>query len=138
TVWKIYNTIREIESTFRVLKTDLKMRPIYHQRSNYTESHIFGSLLAYTMVNTIRHNLKGKDIRDSWTTIVQTMSTQKVVNTSIKNRRGDVIYIKKITKPLARVSQIYEAIGLRERAFYIKKSVLPKIDTTISQPTGFT
>ena len=30
-VWKFYNTIREIEATFRVLKTDLDLRPIYHK-----------------------------------------------------------------------------------------------------------
>ena len=29
-VWQFYNTIREIEATFRVLKTDLDLRPIYH------------------------------------------------------------------------------------------------------------
>ncbi len=31
TQWTIYNTIREIEATFRVLKTDLDLRPIYHK-----------------------------------------------------------------------------------------------------------
>jgi len=30
TLWMIYNVIREIEYTFRVLKTDLDLRPIYH------------------------------------------------------------------------------------------------------------
>lgn len=30
-VWNIYNTIREIESTLRTLKTDLDLRPIYHK-----------------------------------------------------------------------------------------------------------
>ncbi len=30
-VWNVYNTIREIESTFRILKTELDMRPIYHK-----------------------------------------------------------------------------------------------------------
>ena len=32
-VWNIYNTIREIENTFRTLKTDLDLRPIYHNLS---------------------------------------------------------------------------------------------------------
>ncbi len=31
TQWTIYNTIREIEATFRVLKTDLDLRPVYHK-----------------------------------------------------------------------------------------------------------
>ena len=32
TQWKIYNTIIEIEATFRVLKTDLDLRPIFHNK----------------------------------------------------------------------------------------------------------
>ncbi len=30
-LWKIYNSIRKVESTFRVLKSDLNMRPVHHQ-----------------------------------------------------------------------------------------------------------
>ena len=63
TIWNIYNTIREIEATFRVLKTDLNMRPVFHQKDIYSESHIYGSILAYTIVNTIRHPLKIKAIQ---------------------------------------------------------------------------
>ena len=37
-VWQFYNTIREIEATFRVLKTDLDLRPIYHQKDEHTKS----------------------------------------------------------------------------------------------------
>jgi hypothetical protein len=31
TLWIIYNTIREVESAFRCLKTDLDLRPVYHK-----------------------------------------------------------------------------------------------------------
>ena len=37
-VWQFYNTVREIEATFRVLKTDLDLRPIYHQKDEHTKS----------------------------------------------------------------------------------------------------
>lgn len=43
TIWKIYNTIREVEETFRVIKSDLKVRPIHHIKDNFSEAHIFGS-----------------------------------------------------------------------------------------------
>ena len=35
-VWDVYNTIREIENTFRALKTDLYLRPIYHKKDDST------------------------------------------------------------------------------------------------------
>ena len=47
TLWRIYNTIREIESTFRCLKTDLDLRPIFHENDDSTMTHLHLGLLAY-------------------------------------------------------------------------------------------
>ncbi|MBK7097946.1 MAG: hypothetical protein IPH58_05800 [Sphingobacteriales bacterium] len=60
----IYNTIREIESTFRVLKTDLDLRPIYHKRDESSMAHLHLGLLVYWIANTIRHQLKQSGIHD--------------------------------------------------------------------------
>jgi transposase len=40
-LWDIYNTIREVESTFCCLKTDLQLRPVYHQRDERIEAHLY-------------------------------------------------------------------------------------------------
>ena len=40
TQWAIYNVIREIEATFRVLKTDLDLRPIYHKTDDAAMAHL--------------------------------------------------------------------------------------------------
>ena len=42
-IWDIYNTIREVESTFRCLKTDLSIRPIFHKKDKFRSSHPPGS-----------------------------------------------------------------------------------------------
>ncbi|MDP3360043.1 MAG: transposase [Lutibacter sp.] len=60
TLWSIYNTIREIESTFRTLKTDLDLRPIYYKNDESTMAHLHLGLLAYWLVNSIRYQLKQK------------------------------------------------------------------------------
>lgn len=134
TVWKIYNTIREIEAAFRTLKTELKIRPVFHQKDIYSESHIFGGIMAYTVVNTIRHNLKAHGIHDSWSNIVRTMSTQKLVTTTMETRKGKTVYLKRFTKPIQKVQQIYHVLGLEDRAFWQKKSVFTKMEKTNSQP----
>lgn len=126
TIWKIYNTLREIEATFRVLKSDLKMRPVFHQEDLYSEAHIYGSILAYMVVNTIRNKLKTKGIRDDWSNIVRTMNTHKVITSEMKTRTGRTIYIKKCSKPIIRVREIYQALNYKEYPFWQKKSVLPK------------
>jgi len=57
-VWGSYNVIREVESTFRTLKTYLDLRPIYHKTDDATLAHLNLGLLAYWVVNTIRFQLK--------------------------------------------------------------------------------
>ena len=56
--WEYYNLIREIETSNRQLKTDLNLRPIYHQKDESADAHLFFGLLAYWIVNTIRYKLK--------------------------------------------------------------------------------
>jgi hypothetical protein len=46
-IWNIYSTIREIEGTFRTLKTDLDLRPIYHRNDASTMAHLHLGVLAY-------------------------------------------------------------------------------------------
>jgi len=56
-LWDVYNIIREVESTFRCLKSDIRIRPVYHQKDHRIEGHIYLTLLAYQVVNAIRHML---------------------------------------------------------------------------------
>ena len=44
--WDYYNLIREIETTNRQLKTDLELRPIYHQSDANSDAHLFFGLLS--------------------------------------------------------------------------------------------
>jgi transposase len=57
-IWEIYNIIQEIESTFRTLKTDLDLRPIYHKNDNATRAHLHLGLLGYWITNTVRYQPK--------------------------------------------------------------------------------
>ncbi len=75
TTWGYYNLICEIECTNLQLKTDLNLRPIYHQKDERSDAHLFFELLAYWIVNSIRLGLKQSDENCYWTEIVRRMST---------------------------------------------------------------
>jgi hypothetical protein len=137
TIWDIYNTIREIESTFRCLKTDLNMRPVFHQRDIYSESHLYGSILAYIIVSTIRHQLKNKGIHSDWSNIVRMMNSQKVITTTMQTSTGKTIYIRKCSQPEVPVREIYQALSYKDRPFWHKKSVLPKNEKLKSKPPRY-
>ncbi len=123
--WEIYNTIREIEATFRVLKTDLNFRPIFHQNDDHTQAHLNLALIAYQVVNTIRYQLKAKGITHDWSNIVRIMNTQKSVTSTMVTKEEKKIIIRKCSKPNEKVKEIYDKLGYRYQP-YSSKSVLPE------------
>ena len=126
TIWKIYNALREVESTFRTLKTDLDLRPIYHKNDNATMAHLHLGLLGYWIVNTIRHQLKTKKINHDWKEILRISSTQKLVTTSIVDAEQNTIFITKCSEPSSKLQEIHQALKYKSRPFTRKKFVVPK------------
>ena len=125
-LWQIYNSLTEIEATFRILKSDLSLRPVHHQNDLDTEAHLFLGVLAYALVATLRYQLKQKGNHDSWQTIVRKMNTQKRVLTTIKNRKNEKISMVTCSKPIVAASLIYEMLGYKKMPFTRKKFVLPE------------
>jgi len=126
TLWAIYNTLTEIEATFRVLKTDLALRPVFHKHDENVESHLFLGLIAYQIVATIRYQLKQKGIHYDWRNIVRIMNTQKEVTSTMKCKNGKIITIKKCSTPTLQAKQVYDALGYKYAPYFMKKSVVPE------------
>jgi len=128
-LWKVYNTIREIESSFRTLKTDLDLRPIYHKNDDATMAHLHLGVLAYWIVNTIRYQLKGQKINDSWTEIVRKANTQKVITTSGTNVENKVISIRRCSEPNQALKELYQTLQYKDRPFTKRKSVVHRSES---------
>jgi hypothetical protein len=82
TLWRTYTTLTDLEAVFRTLKTELGLRPIFHKTSARVDAHLFITLLAYTIIHTIRYKLKAKGINYSWTTIRDITQNQVRVTTT--------------------------------------------------------
>lgn len=115
--WDCYNLIREIESTNRQLKLDLSLRPIYHQKDDNSDAHIFLGLLAYWIVNTIRYKLKQHGETCYWTEIVRRMSTQKIVTTEAANAAGEKVKVRLCSEPTKTAKDIYDKLKYKEKPF---------------------
>jgi hypothetical protein len=125
-IWTIYNCIRNIESSFRTLKTDLDLRPIFHKTDKATEAHLHLGLLAYWVVNTVRYQLKQQGINSQWREIVRIMNTQKCVTTTVQNVREQWISIRRCSEPEEKAKKIYDALQYKYAPFIRKKSVVLK------------
>jgi hypothetical protein len=143
-IWMIYNIIREIEYSFRTLKTDLDLRPIYHKKDNATMAHLNLGLLAYWVVNTVRYQLKRteneavkkqeidknepdtKPIRFQWKEIIRIMNTQKSVLTVSQNRYDEVIITRRCSEPTNSAQAIYNRLKYKSQPFTKRKFVVHK------------
>ena len=120
-LWKTYTTLTDLEAVFRTLKSELGLRPIYHRTQTRVDGHLFITLLAYTLIHTIRYKLKSKGITDSWNTIREKLSTQHRVTTVANVKDGRVLYLRKSTLLDERAKEIVDALGLSHRAGVVTK-----------------
>ncbi|CDN30180.1 hypothetical protein BN938_2938 [Mucinivorans hirudinis] len=111
TTWDYYNLIREIETSNRQLKTDLELRPIYHQTDDNSDAHLFFGLLSYWIVNTVRHKLKLQGITHYWTELKRILSTQKAITTKAENALGEQIELRICSDPTDAASELYRILG---------------------------
>ena len=125
-LWKIYNTIRDIEYSFRTLKTDLDLRPIYHKNDDATLAHLHLGILAYWLVNTIRYQLKNKEINHSWQEIIRIGNTQKIITTTGTNLESQLTYVRRCSQPQASLKDLYAILGYKPYPFVKRKSVVHK------------
>lgn len=127
-IWNIYNTIREIESSFRTLKTDLDLRPIYHKSDEATMAHLHLGLLAYWVVNTVRCKLKAHGINSQWLEIIRIGNTQKIITTHGTNTAGVMIGVRKCSEPTEQLKRIQSILLIKPKPFSKRKSVVHKLE----------
>jgi len=123
-LWQLYRTLGEIESSFKVLKSDLDMRPIFHRKGENIEAHLNMAVLAYFIVSFIRHMLKQKDIHHRWIEVVRIMSIQKCNINTIVDTKDRTIILKTCTRAQQKAAAIYSAMKYKPVPFYRKKTYL--------------
>lgn len=112
TFWKTYTMLTDLEAAFRHLKSELGLRPIYHQKEDRIDGHIFVTLLAYHLLHTIRYQLKQKNITKSWKIIREIMQTQSRITSTMELEDGRIVNIRKTSKANADQMEIYNALNI--------------------------
>jgi len=135
-VWKFYNVIRTVENTFRILKTDLDIRPVYHKTDEGVKAHLNLAVLAYWIVSVTQYRLKIKGYENvRWDEIMRIASTQVAVTAKVETESGDIISIRQSTVPEDKLSIIYGLLEVNPQAMAKVKSVVHPILPAKKMPT---
>jgi len=111
-LWDTYMLLSRIEAAFRSLKDELSFRPIHHSKGSRAEAHIFIAVLAYHLLNAIRHELQAAGLNYSWATIRRMMSTHRRVSISGITKEKTYFEDRVTTAPEPIHISIYKALNL--------------------------
>ncbi len=105
------------------LKSELGLRPVYHQRTARVEGHLFISVLAYHLVRAIRLRLKAKGIEWSWAGLHRQLEGQERITVRVARADGKILFVRKASNPEPRQRVIYDALGLPHHPGTTEKTV---------------
>ncbi len=124
TMWKTYTTLTDLEAVFKSLKSELGLRPIFHQKQSRVDAHLFITLLAYSIVHTIRYKLKKYSIHYSWESIRTILKSTDRLTTSMKCKDGSTLYIRQSTQLNIEQKEIYDALNISYEIGGISRSYM--------------
>jgi transposase len=123
-IWDIYTMLTDIEDAFRCMKSELGLRPNYHHIERRCDGHIFITLVAYHVMQTIRTKLREKGIRFCWKTVRVRLSTHVRISTTLKREDGRVVHIRKSSGVESHHREIYDALGLSHKLGKTTKAII--------------
>jgi transposase len=123
-LWELYITLTNVEDSFRSMKSDLGLRPIYHRKDECIESHFFMTVLAYHVLHVIRHQLRCGGIRMRWSRLRDRLSTHVRVTTSVITDEGKRISVRNTSMPDYLVMSVYQALNMPTNPLKNIKSII--------------
>jgi len=110
--WLIYMTLTRAENAFRMMKTPLAERPIFHHLEHRVETHIFLCVLAYHLLVAIETTLLSQGLHTSWATVRDTLATHQVATIVLPTDGGKLLRIRKGMTPEPKHLELYRLLGV--------------------------
>jgi transposase len=98
-LWKTYIQLTEAEAAFRVHKSDLSIRPIWHQKKERVLAHILVCFLAYVLWKTLGQNCQRAGLGQEPRRVFEELGKIRLVDVVLPTRPGIEIRRRCITRP---------------------------------------
>ena len=98
-LWRYYVQLTEIEAAFKTLKSDLALRPLYHQVEARVEAHIFVAFLAYGLTATLAQRLKVYAPGLTPRAVLDKLSGIQMIDVQLPTTDGRLLVMPRYTQP---------------------------------------
>jgi len=111
-LWRAYVQLTEAEAAFRIEKSDLRIRPIWHQKEERVLSHIFVCFLAYVLWRTLGLMVKSSGLGDEPRRVLAELGTIRLVDVVLPTSSGVEIRKRCVTRPTEHQEILLQHLGL--------------------------
>ena len=111
-LWQTYMQLTDVEAVFRTGKSDLKIRPIWHQLEHRVQGHILFSFLAYALWKTLQIWMERSGLGRGVRTVIEEFARLKANDVILKTSAGREIKLCCITQPDPAQRALLDRMGL--------------------------
>jgi transposase len=112
-LWAQYMQLTEVEAAFRALKSELSIRPLFHQLERRVKAHILVAFLGYALWVTLKHLLLGQQSEWSAARALAELATLQSADIVLPTVDGREIRLRRITEPTAEQKQLLNQLGIK-------------------------
>ena len=112
TLWQLYMKLVDIEQAFKELKHDLAVRPIFHQREERIEAHIFVSFIAYCLLVTLKNLARPQANGLTPRAIIEAFATIQMVDVHLPTTDGRHLVLPRHTRPNKKHELLLNQLGM--------------------------
>jgi len=111
-LWRAYMQLTDAEEAFRIDKSDLEIRPIWHQKEERVDAHILVCFLAYVLWKTLEQMCRRAGLGDEPRRVLAELGRIKLVDVVLPTRDGMEIRRRCVTRPDDHQAILLQRLGL--------------------------
>ncbi len=111
-LWRTYIQLTEAEAAFRIHKSDLRIRPIWHQKPERVQAHILVCFLAYVLWKTLAQRCRQAGLGDEPRKVFAELQQISLVDVVLPTKNGIEIRKRCVTQPTEHQAILLQRLGL--------------------------
>lgn len=111
-IWKVYMSLSRLEAAWRNMKSDLGLRPFYHQLDTRCEAHVLITVLAFHLQRWVEQKLENAGLRLTFRKVYRLLQTHCYATLCLPTKDGKMHSLRKPGRPDEKQAAVYAALGI--------------------------